>query len=199
MVLSLIDFRFVENTHARPRITAIPSIPVKRPMNTPLQTTDSSANQTAHQCVLFARSFLANVITVRDAVLCFGKLGVAIVMNRSQRFFFFHAIADAFVEFEPDGVIDMVFFFLAAPAKHGQRNAELLTVGVCYKTASRTQDLGMQPRCWQAFGLINDALVSALQPNPLAESFERLAGSNHSLGQMPAFFHAFRSFAQKKH
>src|SRR5260370_1165427 len=98
MVLSLIDLRFVENSHARPRITAIPSIPVKRPMNTPLQSSDSSANQTAHQSLLFSRSFCANVITVRDTVLGFGKFGVLIVMNCGQRFFLFHVIANAFVE-----------------------------------------------------------------------------------------------------
>src|SRR5712691_5871194 len=162
MVLSLIERRLVENSHARPRITAIPSTPVKRPMNTPLPTTDSSANQTTHQSRFFARSFLSNVITVRDAVLCLGKFGVAIVMNRGQRISFFHAIADAFVEFEADGVVDAVFFLLAASAQHGERDAKLLAVGARYETAGGTQDVGMQPRCWQALGLVDDALVSAL-------------------------------------
>src|SRR5216683_333453 len=35
MVLSLIERRLVENSHARPRITAMPSIPVKRPIRSP--------------------------------------------------------------------------------------------------------------------------------------------------------------------
>src|SRR5216683_4448416 len=81
MVLSLIARRFVEKSHAAPRITAIPSTPVRRPMNTPLQTADSSANQAAHQRPLLSRSLFANLITLRDAAPRFGKLGVAIVMN----------------------------------------------------------------------------------------------------------------------
>src|SRR6266849_10642416 len=35
MVLSLIERRLVENNHARPKITAMPSTPVKRPIRSP--------------------------------------------------------------------------------------------------------------------------------------------------------------------
>src|SRR6266567_1282071 len=101
IVLSLMARRSVEKSQASPSITAMPSTPVKRPMNTPLHTANSSANHPAHQRPLLARSFLTDVITVRDAALRFGKFGVAIVMNRGQRFSLFHAIADALVEFEP--------------------------------------------------------------------------------------------------
>src|SRR5579859_4339291 len=47
-------------------------------------------------------------------------------MNCGQRLAFFYAIADTGVEFEPDGVVDAVFFFLAAAAKHGESDAKLV-------------------------------------------------------------------------
>src|SRR6266481_4867791 len=115
-------------------------------MNTPLQTTDSSANQAAHQRPLFSRSFFANVITLRNASLRFGKFGVAIVMNRGQRFSLFHAVADAFVEFEADAVIDPVFFFFAASAKHGEGDAKLLAVRADNEAAGGTHDVEMLAR-----------------------------------------------------
>src|SRR5260370_6490500 len=80
----------------------------------------SSANHAAHKRPLFARSFLTDVITVRDAALRFGKFGVAIVMNCGQRFSFFHAIADALVEFEADAVVDLVFLLFTAFAEPGE-------------------------------------------------------------------------------
>src|SRR5467141_5191103 len=144
MVLSLIARRSVEKIQASPSITAMPSTPIKRPMNTPLQTTDSSANHPAHQRPLLARSLLADVITVRDAALGFGKFGVAIVMNRGQRFSLFHAIADPLVEFEADAVIDPVFFFFAASTQHGEGDAKLLAVRARDEAAGGTQYLETQ-------------------------------------------------------
>src|SRR6267378_780749 len=175
MVLSLMARRSVEKSQASPSITAMPSTPVKRPMNTPLQTTDSSANHAAHQRPLFARSFLANLITVRDAALRFGKFGVAIVMNRGQRFSLFHAIADPLVEFEPDAVIDPVFFFFAASAKHGEGDAKLLAVRADNEAAGGTHDVEMLARHGKAFRLVYDAFITSLQANSLAEFFEPLA------------------------
>src|SRR5258705_2041989 len=162
MVLSLMARRSVEKSQASPSITAMPSTPVKRPMNTPLQTTDSSANHAAHQRPLFARSFLANLITVRDAALRFGKFGVAIVMNRGQRFSLFHAIADPLVEFEPDAVIDLVFLLFTASAEHGERDAKLLAVGADYEAAGGTRPLEMQQLARQGFRLLNHAFISRL-------------------------------------
>src|SRR5713101_2492698 len=199
MVLSLIARRLVENSHANPRITAMPSTPVKRPMNTSLQTTNSSANQAAHQRALFSWGCIADVITIRDEALCFRKLGVAIVMNRGQRFSFFHAITDPLVEFQADAVIDFVLLFLAASAEHGQREAKLLAVRAGDEAAGGTRYVDMKTRGGQAFRLVNDALVSALQANPLPEFFERLASGNHGFGEAAAFFHVLCSFAEKKH
>src|SRR6266849_6287525 len=187
-VLSLIARRLVENSHAIPRITAMPSTPVKRPMNTPLRTTDASANQAAHQRPLFSRGVFADVITVHDEALCFDKFGVAIVMNRGQRFSLFHAIADPLVEFQADAVIDPVFLFLAASAEHGQRDAKLLAVGAGDESAGGTRYVEMQARGGQTFRLVNDALVAALQANPLPEFLESLAGGNHGFGEAPAIF-----------
>src|SRR5260370_27233064 len=162
IVLSLMAHRSVEKSQASPRITAMPSTPVKRPMNTPLQTTDSSANHAAHQRPLFARSFFADVITVRDASLRFGKFGAAIVMNRGQRFSLFHAIADPLVEFEPDAVIDLVFLFFTASAVHRDPGAKLLALGAVDESAGGTRYLEMQSRGGQTFRFVNDAFIAAL-------------------------------------
>src|SRR5258708_6132453 len=199
MVLSLMARRSVEKSQASPRITAMPSTPVKRPMNTPLQTTYSSANHAPHQRPLFARSFLANLITVRDTALRFGKFGVAIVMNRGQRFSLFHAIADPLVEFEPDAVIDLVFLFFTASAEHGERDAKLLAVGAGDEATGGTRYVEMQARGRQALRLVNDALIAALQSNPLPEFFECLAGGNHGFGEAAPFFHAIRSLTEIEH
>src|SRR5229473_7617476 len=138
-------------------------------MNTPLQTTDSSANQVAHQGPLFSRSFFANVITLRNEPLRFAKFGVAIVMNRGQRFSLFHAIADPLVEFEADAVIDLVFLFFAASAEHGERDAKLLAVGAGDEATGGTRYVEMQARGGEALRLVNDAFIAALQSNPLPE------------------------------
>src|SRR6266446_4910460 len=168
-------------------------------MYTPLQKTDSSANQAAHQRPLFSRSFFANVITLRNEPLRFAKFGVAIVMNRGQRFSLFHAIADAFVKLEADAVIDLVFLFLAATAEHGQRHAKLLAVCSGDESASGTNYLEMQPRRGQAFRLVNHAFIAALQANPLPEFFKCMTRGNHGFGEAAAFFHALRSLTQIEH
>src|SRR6266436_10218512 len=131
-------------------------------MNTPLQTTDSSANQAAHQRPLFSRSFFANEITLRNASLRFAKFGVAIVMNRGQRFSLFHAIADAFVEFEADAVIDLVFLLFTASAEHREGHAKLLAVRADDETAVGTRYVEMQARGGQARGFINNAFIASL-------------------------------------
>src|SRR5713226_2039947 len=137
MVLSLIARRLVENSHANPRITAMPSTPVHLPMNHP-PAIDLGADNPAHQRPFFLRRIFANKIAAGNERLRLGKLGVAIVMNRGQRFSLFHAIADALVEFEADTVIDLVFLFLAASAEHGQRDATLLAVGAGDEAAGGT-------------------------------------------------------------
>ena len=72
---------------------------------------------------------LSDVIAGGNQILRFRQLGVAIVMNCGQRFALFHAAADAFVKFESDAVIDLVFLFFAAAAKHGEGDAEAFAVG----------------------------------------------------------------------
>ena len=57
----------------------------------------------------------------------------------------------------------------------------------------------IQARDGQAFRLVNDAFIAALQANPLAEFFERLAGGDHGLGEAAAFFDGLRSLTEIKH
>src|SRR4029077_19600417 len=140
-------------------------------MNTPLQTTESSANQAAHQWLLFERSLLTDVIALGDAALGFGKFGVAIVVNRGQRFSFFHAIADTLMEFEANGVIDFVFLSFTASAEHGERNAKLFAVGSDDETGGYTRYMEMKARGGKAFRLVNDAFITALQTDHLPEFF----------------------------
>src|SRR5258708_23849357 len=191
--------RSVEKSQASPRIAAMPSTPVKRPMNTSLQTAISSANHAAHQRPPFARRFLANQITVRDAARRFGKFGVAIVMNCGQRFSFFHAIADPLVEFKADAVIDLVFLLFTASAEHGERDAKLLAVGAGNEAPGRTCDVDVQTRGGQALRLVNDAFIAPLQANSLPQFFKCLAGGDHGFREAPAFFHALRSLAEIEH
>src|SRR6266849_9130851 len=179
IVLSLMARRSVEKSQASPSITAMPSTPVKRPINTSLHTANSSANHPAHKRPLLARSFLADVITVRDAALRFGKFGVAIVMNRGQRFSLFHAIADPLVEFEADAVIDLVFLLFAASAQQGERDAKLFTVRAGDEAAGGTCYIDMQTRGGQALRLVNDAFIAPLQANSLPQFFKCLAGGDH--------------------
>src|SRR5713226_9056138 len=61
MVLSLIALRFVENSHANPRITAMPSTPVHLPMNHPPAIV-LRADDPAHQGPFFLRCFFSNEI-----------------------------------------------------------------------------------------------------------------------------------------
>src|SRR5216684_3056207 len=127
IVFSLIERRLVENSQANPRITAMPSTPVHLPMNHP-PAIDLCADDPAHQGPFFLRRIFANDIAAGDERFRFIKFGVAIEMTGGQRLSLFHAIANAFVEFEADAVIDLVFLLFTASAQHGERNAELLTV-----------------------------------------------------------------------
>ena len=77
---------------------------------------------------LFARRGFADLVAGGDQDSGLGQLGVAIVMNCDERLAFFHAVADAFVKFEADGVIDRVFLFFAASAEHGEGDAEVFAI-----------------------------------------------------------------------
>src|SRR5437660_11067328 len=96
-------------------------------------------------------------------------------------------------------MIDLVFLLFASAAKHGERDAESLAVGAGNKTTGRARYVKIQARDGQAFRLVNDAFIAPLQANPLAEFFERLAASDHGLGEAAAFFHGLRSLAEIKH
>src|SRR6266704_5410095 len=143
----------------------------------------------------FLKPAVTDEIVAGDERLRFGQSGVVIVMNCGQRFGFFHAVADALVEFEPDAMIDLVFLFLAAAAEDGQRDAKLLAVGASDVAAARTRYIGMEPCLPQALRLINHAFVAPLQTNPLPKFFQGLTGGNHRFREPAAFLETRRSFA----
>src|SRR6267378_4431144 len=198
IVLSLIALRLVENSHANPRITAMPSTPVHLPMKHPPAIV-LRADDPAHQGPSFPRRIFAHDIAAGNERFSFGEFGVAIEMKGGQGLSLFHAIADALVKFEADAVINLVFLPFAAPAQHGERNAELLAVRSGDEAAGGTRYVEIQARDEQAFRLVNDALVSTLQPNSLPEFFECLAADNHGFREVTAFFHALGPLAEIKH
>src|SRR6476660_7493745 len=118
---------------------------------------------------------LSNVITIRNQALRFRQLGVAIVMDRGERFALFHAGADALVKFESHAVIDLVFLFFAAPAKHGERDAEALAVRPRDEASCGAGHIHAEPSVRKTLRIVHHALVSALQSNSLFEFFPRLA------------------------
>src|SRR5438445_13822945 len=97
MVLSLIALRLVENSHAKPRITAMPSTPVHLPMSHPPAIV-LRADDPAYQWWFFLRRLFANEIAAGNECFRFRKFYVAIVVNRGQLFADFHAISDSFVD-----------------------------------------------------------------------------------------------------
>src|SRR5208282_2313603 len=96
------------------------------------------AQNATNQRPFFAWHRVADFKAVGDEALRFGQLCAAIVMNCDQGFAFFYAVADALVKFEADGVVDGVFFFLAATPKSGQSGAELFTIGRHDEARQRT-------------------------------------------------------------
>ena len=120
-------------------------------------------------------------------------------MNRDHFFVLFHAVADAFVKFQSDAVIDLVFFPFPAAPEHGQRCAKVFTIRSGKVSRTRGSNFRVKPRLRQAVRFIHDARVSSLQADSLAQFFERLPGRDHRLRQASAFFHALRPFAKKKH
>src|SRR5260370_36421217 len=198
MVLSLIARRFVENSHANPRIMAMPSTPVHLPMSNP-PAIDSGADEPANQGLLFPSRTLADEIAAGNQRFRFCKFGTAIVMNGGQRFADFHAIADALVKFEAHAVIDLVFLLLAATAQQGERDSKLFTVRAGDEAAGGTCYVDMQTRGGQAFRLFNDAFIAALQANPLPEFFECFPRGDHEFAEAAAFLHALRFPTEIEH
>src|SRR5277367_431177 len=120
-------------------------------------------------------------------------------MNFGQGLVFFYAVADAFVEFEADGVVDRVFLFFAAASESGKRSAQLFAVCCHDKARGPAGDVRMRTGLWKKPRVVDDALVAALKANTLLEFFFGLAGGDHFFCEMAAFFKGFGAFAEKKH
>src|SRR6266849_7617351 len=157
------------------------------------------AQNVTDQRPLFPWWVLSDMIATRNQALGFRQLGVAIVMNCSERFAFFHAVTDALVKFESYAVIDPVFLLLAAAAAHGERNAESLAVSAGDEAARRTRDIETRTRLRQPLRFVNHALISTLQTNSLPEFLFGLAAGDHALGKFPAFVDALCLFAEIEH
>ena len=91
---------------------------------------------------LFARLASADFVAGCDQALRLSQLSAAIVMNCGEPLAFFYAVADAFVEFEADGVVDGVFLFFTPPTKRGEGRAKLFAICCCDKAR---KGLGRRP------------------------------------------------------
>src|SRR5580658_10131094 len=131
---------------------------------------------TANERQLFSRRGAADFVAGSDQALCFGQLCAAIVMNCGERFAFFYGVADAFVEFEADGVVDGVFLFFAATAQHGQGVPQLFAICCGDEARERAGDFGVRARLRQELRLVDHAIVPALKANALPEFILGLAG-----------------------
>src|SRR5208282_918950 len=100
----------------------VPRLAMKPPASPSLIENASNERQ------LFARLASADFVAGSDQVLRLGQLSVAIVMNCDKRFAFFYTVADALMEFEPDGMVDGVFLFFAAAAKRRKSSAKLFAI-----------------------------------------------------------------------
>src|SRR5271168_1114114 len=195
----------------------MPSSPTKRPMRCPLSVAsgsllpksllrkprcitklhESSSQDTANERALFARGGFADRVAGGDQGAGFGQPGVAIVMNCCQRFVFFDGIADTLVEFEADGVVDLVFFFFAAAAEDGEGDSELFAVGAGDEARSGAGNNGAHASAGEELGLVDYALVTALEADALAEFFAGLAGGDHGFGEAAAFVEIAGALAEK--
>src|SRR5437870_11094751 len=129
------------------------------------------ADDAAHQWPFFLRCALANHIAAANKILRFGKFGVAIVMNRDHFFVLFHAVADAFVKFQSDAVIDLVSFPFPAAPEHGQRCAKVFTIRSGKVSRTRASNFRVKPRLRPAGRFMHAASVSSLPADSLASSY----------------------------
>lgn len=120
-------------------------------------------------------------------------------MNSGERLAFFYAVANAFVEFEADGVINAVFFLFAATAKGGESGSELFAIGVGDKACRGAWHIGAGASLGKKSRVVNDAFVAALKANALLELFFGLTGGNHGFGEEAPLVERFGALAEKKH
>ena len=156
-----------------------PSTPVKRPIRGPLSVSaelvsskhgqakplapvlrpDNAANERE----AFAWRDFADFVTLSNETLRFGQLCAAIVMNCDERLAFFYAVANAFVKFKADGVVDGVFLFFAAAAESGEGGTELFAICCGNESCQRARDIGVRTGLGEKFRIIDDTLVAPLK------------------------------------
>jgi len=78
-----------------------------------------------------------------DKLAGLGKAGVGVVVDGGQGFAGADGVADAFVEFEADGVVDEIVFLPTAAFEDGEGNAEVAAVCGGDEAGSRAGDVKM--------------------------------------------------------
>lgn len=153
----------------------------------------------ANERQFFVRRGSADFVAGSDQALRLRQLCAAIVMNCDERLVFFYAVADAFVEFEADGVIDGVFLFFAATAQHSQGRAQLFAICCGDEAVGRANDVhagaGSRKKLW----LFDNKIVAALNSNTVLESFHSVARCDHGFSEDAAFVYGIGAFTKEKH
>src|ERR1700676_1855045 len=212
-VLSLMALRSVEKRYARPSIVSRPSTPLKRPMRGPLSAKQVYSEQVKPQSLTpmlgpdnapnereaFPGRDFADFVAGSDETPRLGQLCAAIVMNCDERLAFFYAVADAFVEFEADGVVNGVFLFFAAAAEGCERSTKLLAIRCGDESRGRARDIRVGTGSRKKLRVVNNALVATLQANALLEFFFGLSGGDHGFGEEAAVVEGLCAVAKKKH
>src|ERR1700676_2183493 len=149
--------------------------PMSRQLSCALSRTLSYSKDAMNEPLRLAWRGFTDLIARGDQSPRFVQLGVGIVMDCSQTFAFFHALADALVELQSHSVIDPVLFLLPPAAQHRQRNPELLAVRARNKSRGAARNLRARFRRRQPLRLVYHSRVPALQRDPLPEFRLRLS------------------------
>src|SRR5579859_530060 len=158
-----------------------------------------AAKNAADERAPLARRSFADLIAGGDETPRFRQLCSVIVMNCYERLAFFYTVANAFVKFEADSVVDTVFLFFTTTAKGGKGGPELLAICCADKACGRTGNTGVVASLREQERVVDDAFVTALETNALLEFFFGLAAREHGFGEMAAFVESLGALAEEKH
>src|SRR5512142_3386046 len=103
------------------------------------------------------------------------------------------------VQYDTDGWIDRVFFFLPAAAQDNVGHANLLALNPHNKTSSGTADFGCVPGAWEKIAVIYNARIAALAFHHLAKFLECLAGGDQTRCSFLSFLDGLGFLPQNQH
>src|ERR1700751_4506238 len=127
-------------------------------------------NDSMNQRTLLCRSRIPDSKASQQQCLRALAQRFRVVVNRAERLALRHRVSDLFVQHKADRRIDGVLLALAAAPQDHARGARLLALDRRYITATRARDVHRVLRARENLWVIDDASVSALQLDHLAEA-----------------------------